>query len=140
MDPISDMLTRIKNAIMAKKMEVSFPYSKIKFNICKILEREHLIQKVEIVDLSKLKHLPKTKINRFKQIKVILKYDEDKKPIISNLRRISKPGCRVYVKHDEIPKVLDGYGLAILSTSRGLLTDKEARKKKIGGELICEIY
>ncbi|MGC9049195.1 MAG: 30S ribosomal protein S8 [Patescibacteria group bacterium] len=139
-DPISDMLSRIRNAIMAKKEEVVFPYSKIKFGICKILEKEKLIQGVEIFQPPKVTYRKKAKNNYFRQIKVILKYDENKQPIITNLKRVSKPGRRIYVKHNEIPKVLDGYGMAILSTTLGLMSDKEARKKKIGGELICEIY
>lgn len=139
MDPISDMLTRIKNAIMVKKEEVSFPYSKIKFAICKILEREKLINKIEVLEPRRISSGRRMKDNKFKQIRIFLKYD-DGKPVITTLKRISKPGRRIYVKSNSIPRVLDGLGLAIISTSRGLMTDKEARKKKIGGELICEIY
>lgn len=138
-DPISDMLTRIRNAIMAKKEEVSLPYSKIKFAICKILEKEKLINKFEVSRPIKISHLRKTEEDKFRQIKIFLKY-EGGKSAITNLKRISRPGRRFYVKSDEIPRVLNGLGLAIISTSRGLMTDREARKKKVGGEVICEIY
>jgi small subunit ribosomal protein S8 len=138
-DPIADMLARIKNAILVRKEEVIFPYSKIKFNICKVLERENLIKKVEILEPGE-RFSKKKKINRFRQIKVTLKYTPKKQPVIFDLKRISKPGRRVYVKHNEIPKVLGGYGIAILSTPLGILSDKEARRKKVGGELICEVY
>lgn len=140
MDPISDMLTRIRNAIMAKKEEVNFPYSKIKFAISKILEKEKLINKLEVLEPMKISRPRRVGDDKFKQIKIFLKYDEDGKSVITNLKRVSKPGRRFYVKSDSIPRVLDGLGLAIISTSRGLMTDKEARKKKIGGEVICEIY
>ena len=139
-DPIADMLTRIRNALLVKKQAIIFPHSKIKFNIGKILEKENLIKKVEIIDLPKQKSKNISKNANFKQIKITLKYDAQQKSIINSLRKISKPGRRVYVKKNHIPKVLEGFGLAILSTSKGLMTDKEAREHNIGGELICEIW
>lgn len=140
-DPISDMLTRIRNAIMARKQELIFPYSKIKFAIGKILEKEKRIDKITVVESDKISYQRKNKLdNRFKLIKIILKYDKKGQPAITGLKRISKPGQRIYVKKDKIPKVLNGFGLAIISTPRGLMTDQEARKNKIGGEIICEIY
>lgn len=127
-DPISDMLTRIRNASMAKKEEVVIPFSKVKFNLAKILEQEGFVEKVE-----------RNTDNKFEIIKMCLKYDH-KKPVIASLKRISKPGRKIYVKKDQLPIVLNDFGVAIVSTSRGMMTNKEARKRKLGGELICEIY
>jgi len=137
-DPIADMLTRIRNALAVKKMDIVLPYSSIKFEVAKILEKENRVKKIETI-------FPKTKkkgagVENFKQLKIIFKYNSDKQALISNLKRISKPGCRVYVKKDKIPYVLNGLGLAILSTSKGLMTDRQARRKGLGGELICEIW
>jgi len=127
-DPIADMLTRIRNASAVKKAEVLMPFSKVKFNIAKVLEKENYINKVE-----------KIKDNNFDVIKINLKYNE-KEPSIRHLKRISTPGQRIYINSKEIPTVLNGYGLGIISTSKGILTDKEARYKKMGGEYICEIW
>jgi len=127
-DPIADMLTRIRNASAVKKAEVLMPFSKVKFNIAKVLEKENYINKVE-----------KIKDNNFDIIKINLKYNE-KEPSIRHLKRISTPGQRIYINSKEIPTVLNGYGLGIISTSKGILTDKEARSKKMGGEYICEIW
>ena len=138
-DTIADMLTRIRNIQLVKKSEVVLPYSKIKFNIAKILEANGWLDKVEILEPeSKLKS-GQSKINHFKQLKIKLSY-LGQKPKIEHLKRISKPGRRVYVSKDEIPTVLNGYGLAIISTSRGLMTNEEAKKAGLGGEIICEIY
>ncbi len=123
-DPIADMLTRIRNALAVRKAQVVIPLSKIKLNMAKILEREKWIEKVE------------TKNN---EIIISLKY-ENSSPAITKLKRISKPGCRVYVKHTELPIVLDGLGIAIISTPQGLMTNKEAKNKKVGGEVLCEIF
>lgn len=128
MDPIADMLTRIRNASKVKKSEVIFPFSKIKFAITKILEKEGFVGKVERLG------------NDYDEIKVNLKYKKNKQPVISCLKRVSKSGCRVYVSKDKLPKVLGDFGIAIISTSQGLMTNKEARKKGLGGEVICEIY
>lgn len=135
-DPIADMLTRMRNALLVKKQAIVFPHSKIKFNIGKILEKENLIKKVEILDLYK----ENSKSDNFKQIKITLKYDEQQKSVINSLERISKPGLRVYSSGNRVPWVLEGFGLAILSTSKGLMTDREARGHNIGGEVICKIW
>jgi small subunit ribosomal protein S8 len=126
-DPISDMLTRIRNAVLAKKAEVVVPFSRIKFEIAKILENEKFIEGAQSLE----------KENQFK---IILKYDAGSEPIIRNLKRISKPGQRVYTAKENLPKVLGGLGIAIISTSEGLMTAKEAKKRGLGGEVICEIY
>ncbi|MDD4412838.1 MAG: 30S ribosomal protein S8 [Patescibacteria group bacterium] len=132
-DPIADMLTRIRNAYAVSKEEVLIPMSKIKFAIAKILEQNHWVEKVEKISADS------KKAGSFDQIKVVLKYT-DGKPAIASLRRISKPGRRIYVSKDELPRVLNNLGVAIISTSQGIMTNKEAGKKNIGGELICEIY
>jgi len=132
-DPIADMLTRIRNALAIKKPEIVLPYSKVKFNIANVLEKEKLIKKVETIEATK------SKIG-FKQLKFKLMYDEKNQSVIGTLKRISKPGQRIYVKKDKIPKVLNGLGMNILSTSKGFMTGQEAREKSLGGELICEIY
>jgi small subunit ribosomal protein S8 len=126
---------------MAKKTEVLIPYSKIKFNIAKLLEKEGWLAGVEVFDpSSSFKGRRRRLSSMFKQIICRLIYDENRQSKIRNLRRISKPGCRVYVKYSEIRPVCNGYGLGIISTSQGLLTDKEARKRRVGGEYICEIW
>jgi len=132
-DPIADMLTRIRNSLAVKKTEVVLPYSKIKFALAKILEKEKWIKKAEIFGLEKEK-------KDLKQIKIILKYRDNNQPTISTIKRISKSGCRIYVKKDKISKVLNGLGINILSTSQGLMTGQEAKEKGLGGELVCEIY
>lgn len=136
MDPIADMLTSIRNAIAVKKETVLVPFSKIKFEIAKILQREGFIEKVEKIKRKIRKG--KTKPKPFLQIH--LKYYEDKTPAIFGLKRVSKPGQRIYLPYKKIKKVKGGYGIAIISTSKGLMTDKEARKNKIGGEVICEVW
>ncbi len=128
-DPISDMLTRIRNAQMVKHKIISIPYSEIKYKIAMIFEREGFVDGV-------IKRGRKTK----KIIEVALKYDEEGKPSISELKRISRPGRRVYVSKDELFKIKGGFGMSVLSTSKGIMTNKEARKEKVGGELICEIW
>jgi small subunit ribosomal protein S8 len=127
-DPIADMLTRIRNAQAVKKPEVILPFSKMKYAVAKILEKEGWVQKSEKVK------------NDFDKIKIELKYNEEKEPAIRSLKRISKPGRRVYAKSNELPHVLGNLGVAVISTSRGVMTNKEARKKKLGGEVLCEIY
>jgi len=128
MDPIANMLTSIRNALAVRKETVRVPFSNLKLEIAKILEREGWIKKAE------------KKGRRKKYILLTLKYDEKGEPIISGLKRISKQGQRIYKGWREIKKVKGGYGLAIISTSKGIITNKEARKKKIGGEIICEIW
>jgi len=127
-DPIADMLTRIRNASLVYKKEVVVPFSKVKMAIAGILAREGYLAKVEEKNDSQHPYILLT-----------LKY-EDGQPVIQNLKRISTPGHRRYVKNDEMKPVLNGYGMAILSTPQGIMGDKQARKLKIGGELICEVY
>jgi len=128
-DPIADFLTRIRNASMANYERVDVPSSKIKLSIAKLLKEEGYISNYKLV-----------KDKRQGILRVYLKYDDKNLPIIGGLERISKPSCRVYVRHDKIPPVLNGYGTAILSTSKGLLTDREARRQKVGGELLCKVW
>ncbi|RLC38780.1 30S ribosomal protein S8 [Candidatus Falkowbacteria bacterium] len=135
-DPIADMLTRIRNASAAGKQEVVLPMSKIKYEIAKIFKEKGLVLDVEVAK-SKIK---KNKSFTFDEIKILLKYKKSGRPAIANLKRISKPGLRIYADKDNLPKVLNNLGFAIISTSRGVMTNKEARKKKLGGEVICEIY
>jgi len=127
-DPITDMLNRIRNAQAVLKETVEVPFSNLKYEIAKILEKNGFIEKVE-------KKGKKTK----KIIEITLKYD-NKIPAISGLKRISKPGQTIYLGHRKIKRVKGGYGVAIISTSKGLMTDKEARKQKLGGEVICEVW
>jgi len=127
-DPISDMLNRIKNAQAVLKTQLDVPFSNLKYEIAKILEKEGFVEKIE-------KKGKKTK----RTIEIILKY-EDKKPVISGLKRISKPGQRIYLPSKKIKKIRGGYGILIISTSKGLMTNKEARRQKLGGEIICEIW
>ena len=135
-DPIADMLTRIRNAMFVKKTDIILPYSKTKFNIAKILEKEKKIKKAEMVDNILNKEMEDS---NFKQIKIVLKYNNSK-PSMTSIKRISKPGQRIYVAKNKIPSILGGLGLVILSTSYGFMTGKDARKKGVGGELICEIW
>ena len=129
-DPIADMLTRIRNANTAKHDTVDIPASKMKLAIAEILFNEGYIKKYEIIE-----------DGNFKTIKVTLKYGKDKnEKIITGIKRISKPGLRVYAGKDELPRVLGGLGIAIISTNNGVVTDKEARKLGIGGEVLCYIW
>ena len=128
-DPIADMLTRIRNANQMRNKEVEVPASKIKIEIARILKEEGFI-----VDY-------KIKKNNVQDVLVItLKYGENKERVITGLKRISKPGLRAYVKADEVPKVLNGLGIAIISTSRGVMTDKNARQQSLGGEVLAYIW
>lgn len=126
-DPIADMLTRIRNAGMANNKEAIIPFSKIKWQILQLLKKEGYIANVEKVQ------------DVFPSIKVEIKYHENNKPFIRRIDRISKPGRRVYKGFKNLPIVLNGLGLAVISTSHGIMTNNEARKKKIGGEVLCEI-
>jgi len=129
-DPIADMLTRIRNANTAKHDTVDVPASKMKIAIAEILFEEGYITKYDIIDDDK-----------FKTIRITLKYGKDKnEKIITGLKRISKPGLRVYAAKDEIPRVLGGLGIAILSTNQGVVTDKNARKAAVGGEVLAYIW
>ena len=128
-DPIADMLTRIRNANNAGHKTVEMPASKEKKAIAEILLEEGYINKVDFIDDDKQGI-----------IKITLKYGENKSKVIAGLKRISKPGLRVYSGNNEIPKVLNGLGVAIISTSKGVLTDKEARRAGVGGEVICYVW
>ena len=135
-DPIADMLTRIRNASAVRKSEVVLPMSKIKLNIAKILEKEGWIEKADVIK----EDLEKGKTANFDQIKLVLKYDESGRSAINSLKRVSKPGLKVYTGKEDLPRVRNNQGIAIISTSQGLMTNKEARSKGVGGEIICEIY
>jgi small subunit ribosomal protein S8 len=128
-DPIADMLTRIRNANMAEKSVVRMPHSKMKSEIARILKSEGFIK-----DYTMENEDGKPVLNLF------LKYTVDREPVIQGLRRISKPSCRKYASADELPRVLGGIGIAILSTSSGVLTDNEARQKGVGGEVLCYVW
>jgi small subunit ribosomal protein S8 len=128
-DPIADMLTRIRNGNMAEKKVVAMPHSKMKSELARILKAEGFI-KDYIMENDDGKSV----------LKIFLKYTMDREPVIQGLRRISKPSCRKYVNSEEIPRVLGGIGLAILSTSSGVMTDVEARAKKVGGEVLCYVW
>jgi small subunit ribosomal protein S8 len=131
-DPIADMLTRIRNASRTKKEEVFVPFSKIKLEIVKILKREGYV-----ADFDEIK--PDSSKERFGGIMVKLKYI-GKEPAITSIKKISRPGRRIYSAKDELPKVLNNLGIAIISTSQGLMTNRQAKKAGLGGEVICEIY
>lgn len=134
-DPIADMLTRIRNAILVSKPEVVLPFSKVKESIAHILKDHGYIENFEIIEI-----IRKGKNFHFDQIKVVLKYSKPGTPAILHLKRISKPGRRVYVRRHELPRVLNNLGIAIISTPQGLMTNGEAKKRKLGGEYICDIY
>jgi small subunit ribosomal protein S8 len=128
-DPIADLLTRIRNGAQARLTTVDVPHSKIKVEIVKILEAEGYLSGHEITTESK-----------FPTIKVHLRYDSKRKPLISHIARVSKPGLRVYKPCNELKPVRSGLATRIVSTSSGLMTDREARRRKMGGEVICEVY
>lgn len=128
-DPIADMLTRIRNANVVRHETVEVPASKIKREIAEILKKEGFIRDAEYIEDSKQGI-----------IRLFLKYGVNNERVITGLKRISKPGLRVYAKSQEVPRVLGGLGIAILSTSKGVMTDKEARQSKSGGEVICYVW
>ncbi len=128
-DPIADMLTRIRNANMVRHEKLEVPASNLKKEIAEILKREGFVRDVEYVE-----------DNKQGIIRIFLKYGRDNERVITGLKRISKPGLRVYAKTNEVPKVLNGLGIALVSTSQGVLTDKEARAKKVGGEILAYIW
>ena len=128
-DPIADMLTRIRNANMVRHEKLELPASKIKTDVAEILKREGFIRDVELIE-----------DNKQGIIRIFLKYGSNNERVITGLKRISKPGLRVYAKAGEVPRVLNGLGIAIVSTSQGVITDKEARAKKIGGEVLAYVW
>jgi len=129
MDPIADLLTRIRNAAKSKKREVNIPSSRLKIEIVKILKEEGYIRNFKVLDDGKQG-----------LINVTLKYAEDDACVISGLRRISKPGCRIFCTGDSVPKALDGLGLVIVSTSKGVMTGKKCEELGAGGEVLCSIW
>ncbi len=128
-DPIADMLTRIRNGLAVRKRYVTMPSSKLKLELVRVLKEEGYID-----------HYDVTKDRPQPRLRVHLKYTEDREPLISGLERVSKPGCRVYAKKENIPLVLSGMGIAVLSTSRGVMTGKKAHRLGLGGEVLCYIW
>ncbi len=128
-DPIADMLTRIRNANMVSHPTVELPSSKLKLELAKLLKAEGFIS-----DYSERVE------GKFKYLTITLKYDNNNKPVITNLQRVSKPGLRTYMKAKNLPQVFGGLGIAIISTSKGLLTDRKARKENLGGEILCYVW
>jgi small subunit ribosomal protein S8 len=127
-DPIADMLTRIRNASLVKKDELVLPFSKFKASLAKILEKEGFVGKVSETD------------DKPKSLKIALKYAETGDAVITGIQRVSKPGQRIYMGTDKLPRTNSGYGITVVSTSKGLMTDKEARKAKVGGEVVCQVW
>ena len=127
-DPISDMLTRIRNAQAVKKAELSLPYSRVKYALAKILEKEGFVERVT-----------QTTETKFPMISITLKYINSR-PAVQSIQRISRPGRRVYTKSEDLRSVLSGLGISIVSTSNGLMTNKEAHMRHLGGEIICEVF
>ena len=128
-DPIADMLTRIRNAGVARFDKVDIPASRMKISLARILKEEGFIKNYKVI-----------KDHRQGLLRVYLKYSEHQRPLIQGLRRVSKPGCRVYRSHSGLPKVQGGLGMAVVSTSQGVVTDRQARKLQVGGEILCEIW
>ena len=128
-DPIADMLTRIRNGAQASHPSVDVPSSKLKVALAKVLKEEGYIENYEV-----------KKAGKFDVITITLKYDSNNKPVITKLVRVSKPGLKTYSKAKNLEKVLGGLGIAVVSTSKGLMTDRKARKENIGGEVLCYVY
>jgi small subunit ribosomal protein S8 len=130
-DPIADMLTRVRNANIAFHDDVRMPSSKLKEALARILEREGYIDGWQVED---------DPSKPGKRLTIKMKYTRDRQRTISGLRRVSRPGLRVYTKADAVPRVLGGMGIAVLSTNQGLMTDREARERKVGGEVLCQVW
>jgi len=128
-DPIADLLTRIRNAARIRKREVTIPSSKLKVEVAKILKEEGYIRNFKVVD-----------DNKQGILNIALKYTDDNQSVISGLRRVSRPGCRLFCTRDSIPKVLDGLGIAIISTSKGMQTGRKCEELGVGGEILCYIW
>ena len=127
-DPIADLLTRIRNAVSIDRERASIPHSRVKEQICRVLKEEGFIKDYRITE------------EPHKTLHVFLKYGPDGEKIINEIKRVSKPGCRVYRPADEVPKVLDGIGIAIVSTSKGIMSDRRCREQKLGGEVIASVW
>ena len=127
-DPIADLLTRVRNAVNIDRERVSIPHSKVKENICRILKEEGFIEDFRVTE------------DPHKTLHVFLKYGPDGEKVINEIKRVSKPGCRVYRAADDLPKVLNGMGIAIVSTSKGVLSDRQCREQKLGGEVLCSVW
>jgi small subunit ribosomal protein S8 len=127
-DPIADMLTRIRNAAAAQKTELVLPYSKFKANLAQVLMKEGFISGVNEVT------------SKHKMLQINLKYAGGGESVIAGIKRVSKPGQRIYLPADKLPRTNSGYGVTVVSTSKGLMTDKEARKAKMGGEVVCQVW
>ena len=132
-DPIADMISRIRNASLARHDRTEIPMSKMKLEVAKILKNEGYIIDVRESDTNVDEKNPK-------KLTIVLKYGRDRQAAIDGIRRVSRPGRRVYVRHDRIPRVFSGLGISILSTSHGLMSDRQARTQKVGGELLCEVW
>jgi small subunit ribosomal protein S8 len=130
-DPIADMLTRIRNANVAFHDDVIMPSSKVKEALAKILVREGYIEDFAVEDDPE---------HPARKLKIVMKYTSDRQRTISGIRRVSKPGLRVYTKATDVPRVLGGMGIAVLSTNQGLMTDREARQRRVGGEILCHVW
>lgn len=126
-DPIADMISRVKNGYLGRKVEVLVPHSKFKESLAEVLKKNSYIEDFEVIT------------DKFKVLKLTLRYD-GRKAAIEEIKRVSKPGVRVYAGKDQLPRVLSGYGVSVLSTSKGLMTDREARKIGLGGEILCKIW
>lgn len=129
-DPLADLLTRIRNANKARFEIVDIPYSRLKTGVVNLLKREGYVSDFKVVSAE----------NNKKTLRVFLRYDDQKQPIITGLKRVSKPSLRVYARKDNLPSVRSGLGLAILSTSKGVVTDREARDLNVGGEVLCYVW
>jgi small subunit ribosomal protein S8 len=129
-DPIADMLTRIRNASMARHERAEMPHSRLKEHLAGVLKAEGYLDDVRVSEGDEVQ----------KTLTVVLRYGRDRQSAIDGIRRVSTPGRRVYVRHDRIDRVCSGMGVSILSTSRGVMTDKEARRQRVGGELLCEVW
>lgn len=128
-DPVADLLTRLRNATMAKHSSLAVPLSTLKLNIIKILKDEGFVRDFRVVDGEK-----------FRAIEVSLAYDQNRQGLIRGLRRVSSPGCRIYVSKGKLPRIRNGLGIAIVSTSRGVMSDAQARAAGVGGEFLCEVW
>ena len=128
-DPLADMLTRVRNALMANFESVDMPLSNLKARVANILKNEGYIEDFQAIEDDKQGIL-----------RIKLKYDQNNRAVITGIQRVSKPGRRLYVKYDKIPKVMSGLGISVVSTSKGVVTDKQAREMKVGGELLCEVW